>query len=61
MMAAKAVWKVGEVWVGHGERTGRDKGVGGRGGEQGLWDLRVALYQGKVVPGKRGDCRASLG
>lgn len=39
---AKSVWKVGEVWVGHREKTERDKGVGG-GEKQVLWCLRAAL------------------
>lgn len=48
-MEAKAVWKVGEVWVGQGERTGRGKGVGGRGGQQMLWDIRERWFLGNWV------------
>lgn len=45
-MEGKAVWKVGEAWVGHGESTGRT-GRGDRGGGA-LW------FKGSIRP-EKGD------
>ena len=56
-MEVKAVWKVGEAWVEHRERTGRTRGVGGAV----LCGSRAALCQGKGMPGKLGDRRTSFG
>lgn len=58
MREAKAVWKVGEVWVGHREKTEGDKGVGG-GGKRVLWCLRAALCYGRVVPRKPNNAESA--
>ena len=59
-MEEKAVWKVGEAWEGHGERTRRTKG----------WEVgkgsQCSVVQGQhkareKMPGKLGDHRASRG
>lgn len=55
-MEGKAVWKVGEAWVGHGESTGRTEDGGGGGGSGVvLCGSRAALGQRKAIPGKLCD------